>query len=296
MSVLKTTLANPSRMRGIFRYLLQVEGQRQKREILEQLLSPKKLAEEKSPPRPMFNAALNESLKCKLLIEEEGVIAINPELPKLARDPEWGDDLLPDTFIELFFNSDNEDNTDFGLDCAWYLAQDIYEAIGTWKEVEKRVSKQNVAISLDLKLSSDTLFSQLEDWMFYFGLTWRHSLNDKKMAVADPTAYIRRNLEALFNEKSESKLLLKEFIDRLAKRCPLFETGKFREQIEEKIGRRQPNYLSTSTAFALFRLKDEGYIDLRRESDAELMILPKANQTVNDESRVSHIIWTQSQL
>ncbi|MCT7959437.1 hypothetical protein NG791_01865 [Laspinema sp. D1] len=296
MSVLKTTLANPSRMRAIFRYLLQVEGQRQKKEILEQLLSPKKLAEDKTTPRPMFKAALSESLKCKLLIEEEGVISINPELPKLARDPEWGDDLLPDTFIALFFNSDNKDETDLGLDCAWYLAQDIYEEIGTWEEVEKRVAEQKVAESLDLKLSSNTLFSQLEDWMFYFGLTWRHSLTGKKVAVADPTAYIRRNLQALFNGKSESQILLKEFIERLAKRCPLFETGKFREQIEEKIGRRQPNYLSTSTAFALFRLKDEGYIDLRRESDAELMILPKANQTVNDESRVSHIIWTQSQL
>ncbi|MCW6036020.1 hypothetical protein K4A83_07005 [Spirulina subsalsa FACHB-351] len=293
MSVLKTKLANPSRMRGIFRYLLQVEGQRQKREILEQLLSPEKLAEGKTPSRPMFNAALNESLKCKLLIEvKEGAISINPELPQLARDPELGDDLLPDTLMELFFNSDNEDEFDFGLDCAWYLAQDIYDAIGTWEEVEKRVSEQKVAESLDLKLSSNTLFGHLEDWMSYFGLTWRHSLNGKKVAVADPTVYIRRNLEALFNGQSESKLSLKEFMDRLAKRCPLFETGKFREKIEEKIGRRPPNYLSTSTAFALFRLKDEGYIDLRRESDAELMILPKANQTVDDESRVSHIIWT----
>ncbi len=45
MSVLKTALANPSRMRGIFRYLLHVQGQREKRDVLERILSPDKLVE-----------------------------------------------------------------------------------------------------------------------------------------------------------------------------------------------------------------------------------------------------------
>jgi hypothetical protein len=50
--------------------------------------------------------------------------------------------------------------------------------------------------------------------------------------------------------------------------------------------------LSTSTAFALFRLREEGYIDLERESDADLMILPKANNQVDDNGRKSHIIYS----
>lgn len=82
MSVLKTSLANPSRMQGIFRYLLYAKGQKEKREVLEQVLSPDKLVEDKSSPRPMFRATLSESLKCRLLIEEDAYIAINPNFLK----------------------------------------------------------------------------------------------------------------------------------------------------------------------------------------------------------------------
>ncbi len=65
-------------------------------------------------------------------------------------------------------------------------------------------------------MSSDTLFDKLKDWMYYLGLAWGHSLNNKKNCVADPTAYLRRNLKELF--QGQKDLPLKEFIDRLAKK------------------------------------------------------------------------------
>jgi len=288
MSVLKTAKANPSRMQGIFRYLLHAKGQREIREVLEQVLSPDKLVEDKNEPRPMFRATLNESLKCRLLIEEDAYIAINPDLPEEARSIEFGTQLLPSTLTNLFFASNNEDEEDFGYDCAWYLAQDIYDAPGTWKEVEEKVYQQKVGEFL--KLSSDRLFDQLGDWMCYLGLAWSHTL-EKKVLVPDPTVYIRRNLNLLFDRQSNNKIFLNEFIDRLAIQCPLFETGKFREAVEANIGQRQNNYLSTSTAFALFRLQDEGCIKLIRESDADLRLLPKANAQIDDDGRISHIIY-----
>ena len=158
MSVLKTTLAAPSIMRGIFRYLLQAPKQRENREKMTRLLSPDKLSEgkNKSAEHPMFDAALKESIKCGLLIEENEEIAINGNLPEASRHPQTGDKLLPDTLVQLFFASDKEDE-DLGRLIAWYLAQDIYDAPGTWKEVEQRVAEQRVAESLDLKISSDTL-------------------------------------------------------------------------------------------------------------------------------------------
>ncbi len=84
---------------------------------------------------------------------------------------------------------------------------------------------------------------------------------------------------------------IKDFINKLAIQCPLFETGKFREEVEAQIGQRQTNYLSTTTAFALFRLDDEGDIKLERQSDTDLMLLPKANNQVDNDGRISHIIW-----
>ena len=288
MSVLKTSLANPSRMQGIFRYLLHAKEQREKREVLEQIISHNKLVEHINDPRPMFRAALNESLKCHLLIEDDSYIAINPNLPAEARSIESGNQLLPSTLTNLFFASDNEDEEDFGYDCAWYLAQDIYDTPGTWEDVQQKVYQQKVGEFL--KLSSDRLFDQLGDWMCYLGLAWSHSLGGKVL-VPDPTVYIRRNLKLLFNQPTDEKILLNEFINRLAIKCPLFETGKFREAVEANIGLRPTNYLSTSTAFALFRLQDEGCIKLIIESDADLMLLPKANERIDDDGRVSHIIY-----
>lgn len=295
MSVLKEPLATPSRVRGIFRYLLQTKGQSQKREVLERILSPDELVKNAPSPRPMLRKTINEILEKDnepgLLIEDKDKdeIAISPSLPEEARNPELGDRLLPNTLAYLFFASDNSDEEDFGLVCAWYLAQDIYDAPGTWEAVEQQVSKQGVGELL--KMSNSTLYGQMDDWMCYMGLVWGHALDGKRVAVPDPTIYLKRNLNDLFNGQVGTELPIREFIDRLAKRCPLFETGKFRETIEANIGRRQPNYLSTSTAFALFRLQDEGYIQLKRKSDADLMILPKANNEVDDNGRISHIIW-----
>ena len=291
MSVLKTALATPSRMRGIFRYLLQAPKQRENRKKLTRLLSPEKLSEgrNKSAEHPMFDAALRESIKCDLLIEENEEIAINGHLPEASRHPQTGDKLLPDTLVQLFFASDNEDEEDLGRLIAWYLAQDIYDAPGTWEEVEQRVAEQRVAESLDLKISSNSLFGQVADWMCYLGFAWGHALElNKKILVPEPTAYLRRNLKELFQGEVQAKLSIAEFVDRLAKKCPVFESGKFREQVEEKIGFRLPNHLSTSTAFALFRLQDDGYIQLIKESDADLFILPR----VGNAERISHIIWT----
>ncbi|MEH2094342.1 protein DpdG [Nostoc sp.] len=132
------------------------------------------------------------------------------------------------------------------------------------------------------------------DWMRYLGFAWGHTLGVSgeklvKVTVPDPTAYIQRNLKLLFNGQQE--ITIQDFINRLAKQCPLFETGKFREEVEAQIGTRETNFLSTSTAFALFRLHDEGEIQLEGKSDATLMILPKVNDKVDNDGRISHIIW-----
>ena len=291
MSVLKTALATPSRMRAIFRYLLQAPKQRENREKLTGLLSPNELSEgrNQSDKNPMFNAALRESIKCELLIEENEDISINPQLPEASRHPQTGDKLLPDTLVQLFFAADNQDEEDLGRLIAWYLAQDIYDAPDTWEKVEKLVAEQGVAESLDLKISSNTLSGQVEDWMCYLGFAWSHaSDSNKKLVVAEPTAYLRRNLKDLFQEEAKVKLSIRDFLDRLAKKCPVFETGKFRDQVEEKIGFRLPNHLSTSTVFALFRLQDDGYIELKKESDADLFVFPSGDKAEG----FSHIILT----
>lgn len=293
MSVLKNPLATPSRLRGIYRYLLKTKEQKNKKEVLGKMVSPDELVKDKPSERPMFEHSLNEAIKCGLLVEQTSdnitEIAINPNLTEEAKNPNTGDLELPNTLANLFFASDNEDEYDFGLVCSWFLSQDIYNPPNTWEKVEQAIPQQKVDQTLGLKMTNDTLYGQMDDWMCYLGLAWGHGLNKKRILVPDPTVYLKRNLKYLFNQKAE-KLSLKEFISRLAKKCPLFETGHFRETIEANIGRRKPNYLSTSTAFALFRLQYEGYIQLLRESDADLMLLPKVNEEIDNDSRISHIL------
>lgn len=290
MSILKEPLATPSRVRGIVKYLLQTKEKQEKREILERVLSPNELVKGAPSPRPMLRKTIHELIKVGLLEEDEDKIVINPSLLEDVRNPQFGDQLLPNTLAYLFFASNNQDEEDFGLVCAWYLAQDIYEAPGTWEEVEQQVSKQGVGNLL--KMSNNTLYGQMDDWMCYMGLVWGHALGGKRVIVPDPTVYIKRNLKDLFQGQVRGKLQIREFIDRLGEKCPLFETGKFREQVEEKIGFRLPNHLSTSTAFALFRLQDDGCIKLVKESDADLFIFTG----VGNEEGFSHIIWTEVEL
>ena len=124
MSVLKTGRATHSRIRGIFRYLLQAPKQRENKEKLTRLLSPDKLSEDKTEKYPMFNDSLKESIKCGLLIKDNDDIAINSDLSAEARNPKTGDKLLPDTLVKLLFASDNKDEEDLGRLIAWYLARE----------------------------------------------------------------------------------------------------------------------------------------------------------------------------
>jgi hypothetical protein len=69
--------------------------------------------------------------------------------------------------------------------------------------------------------------------------------------------------------------------------CPVFETGSFREEIESSLGVRESNNLSSTTAFALFRLHDERRIKLLPpESDTDVWIIPFADSKL----RITHIL------
>ncbi|WP_107668675.1 protein DpdG [Cyanothece sp. BG0011] len=290
MSVLKQPLATPSRFQGIYRYLLNTKQQKEKKEVFGKMVSPDELVKNKPSERPMFEYSLIEAIKCQLLKEQNNEISINSDLSEKVRNKKTVELELPNTLTALFFGSNNEYDEDFGRVCAWFLAQNIYDPPNTWEKVEQAVHDQKVDQTLGLKMTNSTLYGQMDDWMCYLGLAWGHGLDKKRILVPDPTVYIKRNLNNLFNE-IEEKVSLREFISRLAKKCPLFETGHFRDKIEANIGKRETNYLSTSTAFALFRLQDQGYIQLIRESDGDLMLLPKAQNKIDDSSRVSHVIF-----
>jgi hypothetical protein len=80
---------------------------------------------------------------------------------------------------------------------------------------------------------------------------------------------------------------IQDFVVALGRLCPVLETGAFREQMETRMGIVRGTRLSSSTAFALLRLQEEGLLELTLRSDADAMILPDGAEDV----RVSEITW-----
>ena len=78
-----------------------------------------------------------------------------------------------------------------------------------------------------------------------------------------------------------------DFVAALGRLCPVLETGVFREQMEARLKVARGARLSTTTAFALLRLQDEGVLELALKSDADAMILPDGGEDV----RVSEVAW-----
>jgi len=137
---------------------------------------------------------------------------------------------------------------------------------------------------------NDARYGQFEDWSCYLGFSWRNALAGTQVLVPDPTTYLRQNLENLFEHPLDQQIPLGEFITRLGKYCPVFETGQFREEIEQQIGLRESTYLSTNTSIALRRLAEDGFFKLERLSDAPVLVLSDAPGGLG----VSHITWLRN--
>jgi hypothetical protein len=270
----------------VVRYLLAAKGQREKRDMLEALLSPTALiskGEDKQLSRKMVQATIRECIKMSLLEEsEEGSeVAINPQLHLKEAS-------LPSVLAQLLLNTpDFTENHDFARVLAWYLAQDFFSAPGNWPEAQQKLREQ---VGGDLLELNDIRYGQFEDWSCYLGFSWRNSLAGNPVLVPDPTAYLRQSLGDLFEGVANQQIPLGEFIHRLGRHCPVFESGTFREELDDQLGGRESNYLSSVASIALRRLDEEGYIKLEKLSDITVWVLQDGV-----DSRLTHITWLGKQ-
>jgi hypothetical protein len=281
MSVLSEVYAVPSRLLGVYRYLLHARGQSESADTLGRILAPESLprrsdgdatAEEEGSGRDMVRKTVGEAIAMGLLAESEGELRLNPSLPESARDPRRAEAVLPVTLANLFFAKDCTENHDFGLALAWYLSQDAYNAPGTWPDVDRALREQVGGDQLGMKNSNP--YRMLEDWACYLGFAWTHSLGDKAVLTPDPTGHLKHRLPDLLPGKPRTRHPLPEVTSRLAQFCPVFEGGFLRVEVDRHVRPREPSHLSSVTALAWLRLRDDGYVDLTHESDATMMILP----------------------
>jgi hypothetical protein len=288
MSILKDPYVTPSRVKGVVRYLLRARGKREKRDTLEAVLSPSSLASrgsDKEPSRSMVQATIRECIKMGLLeeIQDKAEVILNP---KLKLEDGFS---LPIVLSHILLNEPEQtENHDFARVLAWYLSQDFFDAPRNWQEMEQKLREQVGSGLLEL---NDIRYGQFEDWSCYLGFTWRNTLGGTQVLVPDPTAYLRSTLENLFGDQACQQVSLNELVVRLSKNCSVFEMGEFREEIEQQIGLREPNHLSTTTSIALRRLEDENLIKLERLSDTSVWVLSDASK----DPRISHFTWLGNQ-
>jgi hypothetical protein len=294
MSVLSEVYAVPSRLLGVYRYLVRARGQSEAGETLERLLAPESLPrraerdddtdDEGGSGRDMVRKTIAEGKAMRLFDGAEGEVCLHANLPDEARDPGTGEPSLPVTLTNLLFIKEHPENHDFGIGLAWYLTQDPYQAPGTWAEVDRALRDQVGGDQLGMKNSNP--YRMLEDWACYLGFAWTHAQKGKPVLTPDPTAHLRRRLREVLPGKAGTRHPVGDVTLRLGQLCPVFEGGFLRSEVERQWRPREDNHLSGSTALAWLRLRDEGLVELRQESDAATIILPDGDRTVP----VSHLV------
>jgi hypothetical protein len=270
MSFLNSAYATPSRLRGIYRCVLKSPKQTVSRETLLKLVTPEAMLKAAGKENSgMSNAALLEGLKVGLFLEQGDDIILNPSLPKACLIPATGDAALPEVLAQLMVHG--EENHDFALMGAWYLAQDTLRPLGNWKTVEDTMIRQ---FGGPLFKMTNARFGQFEDWFCFLGLGW---VQGGTGVVPDPTAFLRRQLPSLFDQGIGMERPIGQLMADLAERWPIFEGGSIRRETDPQAPKREPQALSTATAVALFRLQLDGMIRLDYRSDAQGLQLPKGD-------------------
>ncbi|MEH7386754.1 protein DpdG [Bacillus sp. JJ1521] len=286
MSVLREAYVTPSRVRGVYRFLLYTDKQKMKREDLEKSISPYSIQKkDDNSYLDMVKDTIKEMVNMQLLDEDEvGYISLSKGLPEELKDREKGDKILPFYISSLFFSKSNKENYDFVRLVAWYLAQEIHDAPGVWDEFSEKLDLQIGPNKLGC--GNNAKYGQLEDWLLFCRFAIQYSVKGVNRRISpDPTLYIQWLLPRLFNETET--LPMSTLMERLREYSPVFENGVFRKELFDKykVGKLEENYLSSVTSNALLRLQEEDVIKLERKADADTMIINDGG----NEIRYTHI-------
>ncbi|KWX72151.1 hypothetical protein AMQ84_26065 [Paenibacillus riograndensis] len=282
MSLIKTPEASPARIYAIYALMAQMNGQRLEIDALKKMIMPSVFASQnlERSETDFIGKTIPEMISLGLIQQENNFLEItDTTIPKGSISSQIAM-LLPHTIRKRALVPEEGQNDDLGRIIAWYLSQNPYRAPGNWKEVEEALLKQ---LNDKMECSSDARYGQFEDWSLYLGFTTRIL----KQLIPDPTKVIRYFLPELFHDSQTH--LIDTIVHRLAQLCPVFEHGSYRTKMNDIYGTEEllQNHLSQSTSYAWLRLQDEGIVDLKMRSDADVYVLTAQEKKY----RYSEITW-----
>jgi hypothetical protein len=279
MSILGVGEATPSRIKGVINYLQQARGKKSKRENLEAILSPKNLSDRNN----MIHQVIKECIKMRLLEENQETleVSINPQINLETKS-------LSSVISELILKKqDDNENVDFANLLSWFISQDFFDIPTTEEDFREKCSRYDQEVGRKVIKINDVEYGQFKYWSCYLGFAWlSNTAKINQVLLPDPTQYLREHLKFIFNSQTEEKIKIGDFIRKLSKFCPVFETGVIREEIEDVLNNRDDNYLSTVSSISLRRLEYERIIRLEKLSDTEVLILQDG-----ENHPISHITY-----
>lgn len=273
MSLLKDTPLIPARVRAVVGLLAAETNQQASLADVERLVMPGASA------RHILRDVLAECTKLGLFVQDDDMIGLNPALPDTARDPRKAEDLLPLTLVDLMWGSLSDlapkpnANDDLGYAAAWYLTLSPLAPPARTDLLDLAHPVTSLA-----GLTNTNPRDQLLYWLPYLGFAWPRAISvGDDTVVPDPTAYLRWVLPDLLPTGDPKPMAA--FLSALQGRCPVFEGGRFRVEVEQITGPRPERTLSPALAHALLRLRDEGSIVLHTATDTTPVLLPDGPET-----------------
>ena len=256
MSLLHTVESVPSRVRGLFSYLLTLEGGIAQGDLV-RTLSPQILQDNQHCARKTIEEAQELEL---IEINQDKIVTLHTGLQVHERDPKNRSlvtEMLPSIITRLAFNNpNNTKNSNLGQAIAWVLTRSLFDKPLDWNQAENELGKP-----LGL---NDVRFINLAHWITYLGF----AQEEGTALVADPTIAVRRGLKTVLSDQSTKDL--SSVIQTLANKLSVIDGGNHNKELIEKY----PNLaavdgrVSPSLSIALLRLKEEGFIKLEHRADS----------------------------
>ena len=284
MSLLFETESMPSRVQGLFSYLLERTQPIEKANLIS-ALSPQGLGDTQDRAGKTVKQAVELGL---IKSDKNECLALHSELLKPSecdrKNHSHTIQMLPSAITRLAFtNPDNKSNSDLGQAIAWVLTKSPLSTPLTWEEADRNlieISSEKNTHALEL---NDVRFGNLVHWITYLGFARLEKAGKASAIVADPTVAVRTALKTVL--AIEERRGLSIFINDLAKVLPVIDGGTHRLTLLKKHRAIAPcpdGQVSSALSTALLRLQHEGVIKLRFEADASdpktLVVQDKENK------------------
>jgi len=280
MSVLTNVVVVPSRVAGVYRFLVNHPDGVPLEEAYQSFMPSATTDETTGEPRNIIEKTILEGANSGLWTTEDDVLVLSGE-------PEEVDDEALRTVIEESVWVTEGVNDDLGRAIAWFLAQDPLD--GGWTQSRVEETLLTTPFADEVGITKDTKYGSFRDWVCYLGFGWQVDVDggNNQGLLPDPTAYLRRRLPDLVEAPGE-EMTMALFMQRLAAQCPVFEGGRLRKGVDETFASRPDDHVAASTSFALERLERSGLLQIDAKADAPN---PRVIQRDGTPVQASHLTW-----